>query len=721
MKPSISALVAVALLSFSGKAGAKRPLAMDDVLGMSHIDQVAISPDQGRLAVVVLRPAGSGEHYGRTHYEVDPSRGDIWLIDRRTGERRRITNGLASAAGSWCAQWSPDGTRIAFLSTAAEDREPRGGDNVRLYVWDARSGTVRRLSDRAVMNQTRTGSGIWAISFRGTGDDAPRLCRTDEDKSPFAWTDNGHILVALRPKGARSGLYEEYSRALDLPGETRSQIRQGAIPTATKIGSGAERTAIGGVDARAALALVAVDRRDGIREIAVPAYPFRGELAVAVSPDARRVAILASTGLDPLPTGKAVPIDYRGLIDRKLGFLDLPLGGPIRWSNPGAVEQLGAWSQDRQSIVVHLSGGQVRQVSGATGVSAPAVSPGAASPPGPRDALPEYAVLQARADNLLIYSEQGEQGLLLRERANGATRTILTLDTHLADIDWGRREDVDYVGPGGRPLRAALLLPPGWRPGTPLPTLVWVYPGTIITGRDDYFCDPRMPGFYNLRLYAARGFAVLIPSMPLDRTKTPGFILPQLLDGVTPAIDALVARGVVDPERLGVFGQSLGGYAVNGIVTLTDRFKAAAAIAGIADWRSFHLSMDPTGRGYAGAEHERSANMAIVKGGHGYIGKTPWDAPGLYEGNSPIALVDRIRTPLLLIHGEQDVRGGMNQAETLFMALWRQGKTSRLLRYWGESHGPALSPANVRDVHGELIDWFSRYLKNELPVATRSK
>ena len=131
---AVRGLLLCTLLIAAVAAEARRPLSIDDVLGMSRIDQVAISPDRSQLAVVILRRVTSGETYGRTHYEVDPSRGDIWLIDRASGARRQITDGRAKAAGSWCAQWSPDGRRLAFLSTMPEAREPRGGDNVRLYV-----------------------------------------------------------------------------------------------------------------------------------------------------------------------------------------------------------------------------------------------------------------------------------------------------------------------------------------------------------------------------------------------------------------------------------------------------------------------------------------------------------------------------------------------------------------------------------------------------------
>lgn len=706
---SITAILAVLAVQYPGEASARRALSIDDVLGMSRVDQVALSPDKKQLAVVILRPASVGEIYGRTHYEIDPSRGDIWLMDRATGSRRQITDGRGRAAGSWCAQWSPDGTRLAFLSTSPERREPKGGDNVRLYLWEATSGVVRRLSNRAVMNQTRTGSNVWNVSFRGPRDETSRLCRTDEDNAPFVWTDSRHILVALRPNGARSGLFDEYSRALSLSGETLNQLRQGEVVTATKIGSGAERTTIAGADAVAQLALLDVESGRLSGPVDVPAYPLWGDLAVAVSPNGRRASVLASTGLNLPEPAKRVSMSYSGMIERRMGFVDLPFNGSVRWADFPATE-LKSWSADSLSIQIGTSDSETLLVSADTGAAVPVPAP-AAAPTAQTEELPGYAMLQDKADGITIYSQATEQGLLLRERIGAATRTLLTLNDYFGQIDWGRRETFDYLGPNGQSLKAAVFLPPDWVPGTPLPTLVWVYPGTLVGADVDYFSDPSMPGFYNLRLYAARGFAVLIPSMPFDRAKSSGVSIDRLLDGVTPAIDALVARGVADPERLGVFGQSLGGFAVNGILTQTDRFKAAAAIASISDWRSFYLSIDSTARGYAGVEHERSSNMPIVEAGYRHLGKKPWEDGALYESNSPIALTDRIHTPLLLIHGEQDVRGGMSQAETMFMALWRQGKTARLLRYWGESHGLALSPANIRDIHAELIEWFDRYLR----------
>jgi dipeptidyl aminopeptidase/acylaminoacyl peptidase len=167
--------------------------------------------------------------------------------------------------------------------------------------------------------------------------------------------------------------------------------------------------------------------------------------------------------------------------------------------------------------------------------------------------------------------------------------------------------------------------------------------------------------------------------------------------------------GIADPERIGVMGQSFGGYNVYALVTQTDRFKAAAALAGSVDLQQAHGQFDPTARGYPGIENQKSVNWSIYEKGWG-LGVPPYDDLNLYWRNSPLSFVHRVRTPLLLVHGEFDKRGGTTQAESFFNALYRQGKTARLLRYWGESHSLAQSPANIRNIVAETLAWFDRFL-----------
>jgi Tol biopolymer transport system component len=127
-------LGSVLMMLLLGAAPARHPLTIEDVLDTVSLDRVTPSPDGEWVAAVVPRPARAGETAGRNAYETDPSRSDVWLVSRRTGEQRNLSNGAANAAGFWCATWSPDGRMLAMLSTSPEGAEPRGGDNVRLYV-----------------------------------------------------------------------------------------------------------------------------------------------------------------------------------------------------------------------------------------------------------------------------------------------------------------------------------------------------------------------------------------------------------------------------------------------------------------------------------------------------------------------------------------------------------------------------------------------------------
>lgn len=328
--------------------------------------------------------------------------------------------------------------------------------------------------------------------------------------------------------------------------------------------------------------------------------------------------------------------------------------------------------------------------------------------------IPASALVMDSDCSGLLWAEQGRRGLILHASswARGADKPLLELDQHLAEVEWGDTRIVAYRDVNGTEQKAAVILPPGYDPKVRYPTLVWVYGGQIIHGPDEYWLDPYLPGIYNLQLYAAQGYVVLVPSMPLPNDAGPNEPLRHLADGVLPAIDRLVELGITDNARVGVFGQSYGGYSVYGLVTQTKRFAGAVALAGVTDQAISHGGFDPSARGYPGIEQDMSANAVITETGL-HFNTTPVADPDLYARNSPLTYVANVTTPLLMIHGELDLRGGLNHPETFFSELYRQGKTARLLRYWGESHSLANSPANVRDMQASITDWFDTYVKKQ--------
>lgn len=839
-----------------------RELRIGDVLDLGRIERVTPSPDGEWVAAVVARPARTGEIFGRTYYETDPSRNDVWLISRRTGERRNLTVGEASAAGFWCPTWSPDGRRMAMLSTKPEGSESRGGDDVRLYVWESGSAAPRRVSGRGLMTQTHYGSPMYRLDVRG-GADGSILAHecSSEENAPFAWLDDQRLLVIQLQPGVRSGLLDEQARAERHAAETTSRLQAGREPTFTAVGSGAER-----VDSRTAdeAELAILDIRTGVStpRASLPLYPFRGELTVSVSPNGRRAAILATVGAIAPASGQTLPNieDDSWTVEKRLGFVDLTSTSPPSWTAMPTAARLPleffGWSPDNLRVafsarsgptvattrpfVAIADGGAVAPAwsddcsiggfaagqishelkllwvddasyvalgrcgkSGAgvpktdrldwwivradrtstnltsalpypvdgfrrssegrffaiadgrlllldpaasqlTSVKAPPTATGnslvwprtaslstdtivlQSSTPGGDALLTKISLVRSARTSSTFRLEGGSElssvdnggalvqlatrtGLRLRQlpRAAGRPLNLLSLDEHLADVNWGTSRTISYRGEDGQDLQAAVILPPGYVTGRRYPVVTWVYPGTT-RAAFSYWLDPRMPGIYNLYLYAAQGYVVLIPEMPMgrDRSRRTDVFL-SVTKGAIPAVDRLVELGIADADRVGVMGQSMGGYAVYSLVTQTTRFKAAIAVAGITDLAAFSTSFDPTARGYDGIEHERSYNWNISTYGGA---ASPLDDYWTYLRESPIAYTARVETPLLLIHGDNDARAPMSQAEAFFYMLYRQGKTAKILRYWGENHALARSPANVRSVFDESIRWFGKYL-----------
>ena len=830
---------------------AKHTMTIDDVLGMEHLDQVTVSSDGEWIAASVQRPAQAGEVYGRTAYEIDPSRNDIWVIAHHTHEHRNITQGASNAAGFWCASWSPDGRRLAMLSTRPENGEPRGGDNVRLYLWERDTDQLTRLGDVAMMTQTRYGGAIHRLDLRGGADHStvPHSCSGEGENSPFLWLDSHRLLAVTLPDGQISGLIDEASRPFRTGARDAQRLHDGIVPTGEAMGSGAART-LPPADSRAVIQIVDIRTRQWAVVSSVPAYPFRGDLSLSASPDGRQLAVLTPVAAFPQVAGRRLPYPNHDdwIVEKRLGVADLRPGATMHWTGlPAATPyplELYGWSPDSKRLalrarrdafddqpvllVANAVTDQATQIGtvvldqegagtnsrhepqliwtdnqhmlarlhspankrldwwriGNDGTVANLSATWKSAPSGlrrtsdgrfvtiagqalvtfdPRDRRPTIMAdlgadggafigpedpafrstslfvattdaeenqvvrvvtpsgpgpvaitLSAAATSLLavqgrlLWQDGRETGTFLNESdpATGHTQKLLSLNTSLASIAWGKNVLFDYHTMDGQAVKGAAILPPDYQPGRRYPTLVWVYEGYWVHQHGDYFLDPQMPGIYNLQLYAAKGYVVLLPSMPLPTLRKD--VYGAVTNGVMPAIDKLAGMGIADPDRLGVFGQSYGGYSVYALVSQSDRFKAGVALAGITDLAGYVDQFDPLALGYPSIAHEKSSNWSIVNQFGLHVPPT-LDRES-YDRNSPLTHVDQVHTPLLMIHGTDDIRGAVTQAEQFFHGLYVQGKTARLVRYGGESHSLAQSPANVRDILRETLEWFDRYV-----------
>ena len=177
------------------------------------------------------------------------------------------------------------------------------------------------------------------------------------------------------------------------------------------------------------------------------------------------------------------------------------------------------------------------------------------------------------------------------------------------------------------------------------------------------------------------------------------------MKGVTSAANKLIEMGVADPERLGVQGTSYGGYATNLLITQTNRFKAAINISGKVNMVSFYTDSPRLG----------VRNIHAPEKSQDRIGATLWQQPQKYIQHSAIMFADRIKTPLLLMSGEQDHNVPPRQLMEMYYALRRLNKEVEWVSYTNGGHGmPTTTVDEVKDYHKRIIGWYDSHLKGDL-------
>ncbi len=334
----------------------------------------------------------------------------------------------------------------------------------------------------------------------------------------------------------------------------------------------------------------------------------------------------------------------------------------------------------------------------------------------------------SKAANLIAYSVENDDAVFLADESTGtfltvvkrgSPHTIMEINQLLRDIVPGECTPITYRSLDGQDLKGWIILPPGYKAGERYPLVTWVYAGAMAPARAPSDCridDDE----YNLQLFAAHGYAVLLPSMPLppepDKANgTPSDPYLDLGKGVLPAVDRAIELGIADPKRLAVAGHSFGGYSTYGLVTLTNRFCAAIALAAPSDLISGYGTFRALTRYYSYADMDQRLLFRYwAESGQGRMGSPPWKDVGRYIRNSPIFYVDRVQTPVLILQGDMDMVP-LSQGEEFFAALYRQGKRARFVRYWGEGHF-LFSPANIRDMWAQIYAWLDEFFGSSIPA-----
>ncbi len=315
--------------------------------------------------------------------------------------------------------------------------------------------------------------------------------------------------------------------------------------------------------------------------------------------------------------------------------------------------------------------------------------------------------LDVAQDGTLIYrSEDGQHpaDLWLGTPDLVSTRRITHVAPWMEGVTFGRTQLIDYATPNG-PRRATLLLPARYRAGTRYPLIVYPYP---IDRRSNDVNTFGVTGTAteNMQLLATRGFAVLAPDVdPFSSTE----LMRELAAIILAGVDRVIEMGVADSARIGIMGHSWGGYTTLALISQTDRFGAAVMRGGLGDWVTMTATLQTTGYAYG-----IDVDQLI-------LGTTLWEKPEVYHRNSPIYLLDRVHTPLLIIHGEGETTVPIFLADQVFAGLQHFGREVEFARYANEKHTESLwSYPNQRDFLTRMIGWFETHLKaRERPTASK--
>lgn len=278
-------------------------------------------------------------------------------------------------------------------------------------------------------------------------------------------------------------------------------------------------------------------------------------------------------------------------------------------------------------------------------------------------------------------------------------KAVKASDTNpqMADYNWGTARLFEWTTYEGKPSKGILYLPEDFSPDKQYPMISYFYE-TYSSDLYHHFDMEPSWSWINFPFYTSRGYAIFVP----DIEYTPGIPGENAYDYVCSGVEAVCkAYPNIDIKRVGIDGQSWGGYQTAYLVTRTDMFACAGSGAPVANMTS----------AFGGIRWESGdSRQGQYEQGQSRIGRNLWEAPELYIANSPVMHADRVKTPLLIMHNDADGAVPWYQGIEMFMALRRLQKPVWMLQYNNEAHN-LRERRNRKDITRRLQQFFDHYLQ----------
>ena len=668
-------------------ASPRRAARLDDVYALELPGQPAISPD-GTRVIYVLRTADA---------EADVERSSLWQVPTAGGDPVRLTRGPADTAPAW----SPDGSQVAFL---------RGGeDPAQVWLLPASAG------EPAPLTALPLGAGAPRWSPDGTKIAFTAPTPLGEGASSGAQAPPA-VIDRLGYKADGTGLLAGLRRHLHVADVATGEVRQvtsgdwhAGEPEWSPDGQRLAFAAGRGEDWDLAMTSAAYV----VDAVAAGGQPrLAGDAAGIVSavtwePGGEALLVVGGPARTGHATLRRVPLDGGAPADLAAG-----LDRNVMPGAPGYPGGRPAFTGDGQTILF------CARNRGCTSLYATMAGGGAAAPvlTGPGQVVSGLSVAPGAGRAAVVLADPasfGEVAVLelpaaLGQGRDGTGVRVLTGHTRraLPDVALAEATEREFTISDGTRVHGWLRLDPAAPRPAPLLLDIHGGPHNAWNAAADH-------GHLYQQVLVARGFAVLTVNPRGSDGYGESFYTAAVgawghgdeRDFLEP-VDALVAEGIADPDRLAVTGYSYGGFMTCHLTTRTTRFAAAVAGGAVCDLASMAGTSD-VGRGLA--VHE--------------LGGTPQQNPGQIAAQSPIERVGQVATPTLLLHGGADDRCPPGQAEEWFSALRERRVPTRLVLYPGSSHLFILEgrPSHRVDYGRRVIDWVGEHTPAGPPGAVTER
>jgi len=578
---------------------------------------------------------------------------DIWIYDTKTQKLLRFTT---SEKSDRHPRWSADGDTLAFLSARKEKTQ--------VHLISLKGGEAKALTD----SKTSIQSFEWSPDGKQIVYMAPEP-KTEEEEKKQNKKDDARV-VDMDDKPSRLWM-------MDVDSKDVRQLTKGEWQISSFCWTpDGEHLIVTATDQNRPELLTdrlySLRLSDGsLKEIAQPAQPF-GD--VKVSPDGKIIAYLGARLDGPTaPDLYVMPVEggkggeaknlTRSSLDRSVSS--------FKWQKNGKIVVQVAAGFKTLIHELDLEGHADRRES-------LAVDPSGSFVIGP-DFLAFVGQTTIQMPELWI------------SKTPGQAEKVSDFNAEWDDIPVLQPEVITYESFDGKQIEAALIKPKGYQEGIHVPLIVLIHGGPAGRWADRFESWGQ--------LLALHGSAVLYPNIRGSVGYGHDFVTANRRDwgggdfkDVMAGVDYMIAQGIGDPDRLGIGGWSYGGYMAAWAVTQTDRFKASVSGAPMTDLAS-----------------EYGTELAGINAYDTWYMGTPYENLELFQERSPVTYVKNVKTPTLLLTGENDATDPIGQCQQFYRGLRRYGVETEFVIYPREGHGIREEQHRV-DLLNRILAWFEKYL-----------